>query len=160
MTRISWILLLVGGISLAGCQPTQPAGPSVLSEADKAAIESSSQAFLKGFRAADWNAVSALYTEDAVLMPPNAPTVQGKEAIGKFFGSMPPAAAFDLQNVEIDGREDLAFVRGTYRMTLSVGGGEPVVDAGKYLEIRRKQADGSWLIWRDTFNSDVPAAGH
>ena len=56
---------------------------------------------------------------------------------------------------EIEGRGDLAYVRGTYTMTLHPDGApEPVEDAGKYLEIRRKQSDGSWLYVADMFNSD------
>ena len=33
---------------------------------------------------------------------------------------------------------------------------QPIQDHGKFIEIRRKQPDGSWLISRDIFNSDLP----
>jgi ketosteroid isomerase-like protein len=56
---------------------------------------------------------------------------------------------------EIDGRADLAYVRGSYSMTLHPQGAPaPVDDVGKYLEIRMHQADGSWLLAVDIFNSD------
>jgi len=32
----------------------------------------------------------------------------------------------------------------------------PIEDRGKYLTIWRKQADGSWMVHRGTFNSDLP----
>lgn len=32
----------------------------------------------------------------------------------------------------------------------------PVKDSGKYVEVRRRQADGRWLVAVDIFNSDVP----
>jgi ketosteroid isomerase-like protein len=35
-------------------------------------------------------------------------------------------------------------------------GMEPYQDAGKYLTICEKQADGSWLIKASTWNSDIP----
>ena len=42
-------------------------------------------------------------------------------------------------------------------MTMNPPGAEPVHEAGKYIEIRKKQADGSWLLYRDIYNSDMPA---
>lgn len=30
-------------------------------------------------------------------------------------------------------------------------------DSGKYIEIRRKQSDGTWKIFRDIVNSEGPA---
>ena len=147
--------VLAGSLVLLSIAACQSAGPAALSEADRAAIEATSQAFLTAARAADWTAVAATYTEDAVLMPPNAPAVAGRSAIQAFFESLPPVTQFDLTSLEIEGRDDLAYVRGTYEMTMSGAGGLPVVDSGKYLEIRRRQADGSWLLHRDVFNSDL-----
>ena len=47
--------------------------------------------------------------------------------------------------------------RGTYAMTFTLPGAPgPTEDRGKYLLIERKQADGSWLITNEMFNSDVP----
>jgi uncharacterized protein (TIGR02246 family) len=134
----------------------QPAGPAPLSDADRAALEGTAQAFASAARAGNWVAVAALYTEDAVLMPPNAPAVEGRSAIQAFFTSLPPVTAFDLKTVEIDGRGDLAYVSGNYAMTITPPGGTPVNDTGKFLEIHRRQPDGSWPLHRDMFNSDVP----
>jgi hypothetical protein len=39
------------------------------------------------------------------------------------------------------------------------GAANPIRDRGKYIEIRRRQEDGSWLISRDIFNSNQPPAG-
>ena len=44
-------------------------------------------------------------------------------------------------------------------MTIEVDGAS-VEDVGKYIEIRRKQADGSWLLDVDMFNSDLEAGAH
>jgi len=63
--------------------------------------------------------------------------------------------SFDLD--EVDGRGDLAFVRSSYRMTMEIPGAPgPVTDEGKFVEIRRKQADGRWLVAVDIFNSNLP----
>ncbi len=147
---------LIGGFAAAAILVAcQAYGPATLSEADIEAIGATTQDWQAAGRANDWAAVAALYTEDAVLMPPNAPAVTGPANIQAYFGSLPPMGALDLADVEIDGVGDWAFVRGTYSLTMAVEGMEPIADSGTYLEICRKQADGTWLIYRDIYNSDV-----
>ncbi len=141
---------------LAACQaPAPEVGP--LSEEDVAAIKASSAAFVEAVLAGDWSAVAAMYTEDAVLMFPNEPAVEGRVAVQAFFELFPSNTQFEPTIVQIDGRGDLAFVRATYSMTILVEGTpEPTHDTGKYVEIRRKQPDGKWLIAVDISNSDLP----
>jgi len=43
-------------------------------------------------------------------------------------------------------------VRGTYQVAYLSG----ATEHGKFLEIRRGEKDGRWLIVADIFNSDVP----
>lgn len=51
----------------------------------------------------------------------------------------------------------MAFARGTYSVKRTpVAGGETVETDGKYMTIFKRQADGSWKIYRDIFNSNVP----
>lgn len=57
---------------------------------------------------------------------------------------------------EMDGRGNLAYVRGAYSLAIPMGKMmEPIHDSGKYIEMRRKQADGSWLIALDIYNCDL-----
>lgn len=35
--------------------------------------------------------------------------------------------------------------------------GNPVTDRGKYLEVWKKQSDGTWKCIVDTWNSDLPS---
>ena len=62
-----------------------------------------------------------------------------------------------LELVEIEGYGDMAYVRGTARLVMPGENGEDVVLVGKYLEIHRKQPDGTWQMSRDAFNLDAPA---
>ena len=125
-----------------------------LTEADISAIRAVTEA-LPGYMEGDRSGIGSLYTEDAVLMPGGAPTVHGREAIREFMGGFPPVKKFELSIDEIDGRGDLAFVRGPFEMTMEPEGAPaPVKMVGKYIEIRQRQADGSWLISRDIFNAD------
>jgi len=101
--------------------------------------------------------VIEFYTDNAAFMPPNAPMIQGKEALREFSKMWPPVTAFNLIVEDIDGRDDLAYIRGAYSQTIAIEGvPEPIQDKGKFLEIMRKQQDGAWLISVDMLNSDMP----
>jgi ketosteroid isomerase-like protein len=138
---------------------TASAQSAKLGGKDLIAIRSASEAFAKGLLTADFASVSKLYTETATLMPPNQGAVEGRAAILAWMQAFPPVKDFKLAPVDIDGRGDLAYVRGTFSMTfVPPGAPGPIIDVGKYVEIRRRQADGSWLIVADIFNSDQPLA--
>jgi ketosteroid isomerase-like protein len=44
-------------------------------------------------------------------------------------------------------------------MSFNSPSGKPLRDRGKYVTVWRKQADGSWRVVRDVFNSDLPVPG-
>lgn len=149
--RSAALLLLMGAVTLLGCkgQVREPA----VSQADAAAIRQADLDFVVYAVAGDWDALAAFYTEEAVVMPPNQELVIGRTAIRNLY-SVLTISDFSLETVEIDGRGDLVFSRGTYSWTVAVGEGEPVADHGKWLTIWRKQADGTWLLSQDIWNSD------
>jgi len=150
--------LVVGLFCAALTAPALAQSP--LSEKDLAAIRSSTEAFANKVVAADFSGVAALYTENADLAPPNQAAVQGRVAIEAWMKAFPPVKELNFKIVSVEGRGDLAYVRGTYAMTLTPpGAAAPVKDQGKYIEVRRKAKDGSWKIAHDIFNSDLPA-GH
>ncbi|UCG88728.1 MAG: DUF4440 domain-containing protein [Gemmatimonadota bacterium] len=146
----SVVLMLTLGVTT--CRP----GVGRLSEEDVAAIRSTHAAYHEVVSAKDWDAVVTYYTTDAVIMPPNQPAVHGRDPIRDWYASFPPVTEVELPIVEIDGRGDIAYVRGTYTLTMAIKGTpEPIMDSGKNLAIWRRQPDGSWLIAIDTFNSDL-----
>lgn len=93
-------------------------------------------------------------------MPPNSPPVVGKEQIRARNKAVLDQFSFDMgiTNEEVRVAGDWAYARGTYTATLTPKqGGEAVFIDGKYMTILERQADGSWKIHRDIFNSNVPA---
>ncbi|MEN8375353.1 MAG: DUF4440 domain-containing protein [Gemmatimonadota bacterium] len=142
----------------AACQPVDQA-PSELTAADAEAIRAVDAAATEAGVAGDFDAFAALYTEDAILLPPNAPAVTGRSAIRDYWASVPPIVAFEIEVEEIVGRGDLAYVQGSYLLELAPPGApEPIRDNGKFIEIRRRQPDGSWPLSRDIYNSNLPIA--
>jgi len=148
--------LIVPGLILilAACRVAPPA----LTDEDKTSIRAAIDSLVANVRARRDSANALLYTENASVMPPNAGIVEGRAAVRGWLTAFPPVSDFTLTPIEIDGRGDLAYVRGTYSFKLVGPDGHQVgEDHGKFLEIRRKQPDGKWLIAADIFNSDVPA---
>ena len=140
-----------------GEEVAEEVGVVGLSDEDVAAIKTAHDAYGQTMISKDWVALIAMHTEDAVIMPPNMPLIQGREAIQAWNEASPLITAFNLTCVEIDGRSDLAYVRGVYTLTMELEGApEPIQDTGKFLDILQKQQDGSWLIANDIFNSDLP----
>lgn len=127
-----------------------------LSAADHASIRALTDRFVQLMLAGNFDGVVTLYTENGILMPPHHAAVQGRAALRTFLGSFPRISGFSATVHEIDGRADLAYVRGSFSMTVRPDGAPgPITDKGKFLEIRRRQADGSWLLAVDIFNSDT-----
>jgi uncharacterized protein (TIGR02246 family) len=139
-------------ITLPGCQRRAES----LTDADRNAITAVIANFDKAMLAADWPAVLSAYTEDAILLPPNTPVVQGRAVMQKFFEGFPKITEFKQRVVEIEGYGDLAFPRGTYETTMNPTGAKaPLKDRGKILAVWRKQPDGKWLASRVIWNSDL-----
>ena len=159
-TRKALVVCSLLALTSTACQPSaQEVGP--LSEEDIGAIEDIIQQYVQAFLAKDLNAYTGLWTEDAVEMPPNSPALEGREAIIQNWMAGPTPTKFVLDVLDIDGADDVAYVRGTYSITMSVAGvPEPVRDEGKYLSIFKKQPDATWLFSVDTWNSDLPLSSN
>jgi ketosteroid isomerase-like protein len=139
---------------LAGCK----VAPPPLVEADKTAIRAQTDSFVASMKLRRDSASAAHYTENATVMPPNAGIAEGRAAIRAWLEAFPPLTEFSLTPVEVDGRGDLAYERGTYAFTIAAASGKPATsDHGKYLVIKRRQPGGTWLVSVDIFNSDLPA---
>ncbi len=135
------------GVALSRDEGYQAARTTGLSPADIAAIRATSDRWFTAVRAGRWADAAATFTTDAVLRF-GVDVYEGRAAIQTFHESMPP---FDKTRVlhidEIEGRGDMAFVAG-HSTIVPDGGGMPVVVA-RYIDIRLRQPDGTWLFYRD-----------
>jgi uncharacterized protein (TIGR02246 family) len=142
------------------CQPQQPTTPDTRA-ADEAALKAADEAWAKAAASKDVDKTVAYYSDDATVLPPNSPSVTGKDQIRAIWKSMiEPAGStigWKVTKAEVAKSGDLGYVSGTYEMT-DMSTGKPVNDRGKYLEVWKKQADGSWKCVADMFSSDLPAA--
>lgn len=150
MRKTFWSLLLV--VTLMSL----PAA----AETAREAIEKGAEAWPAAFNAGDAAAVAALYSENAMLLPPDATQVQGRQAIQDMFQSWIDDGykniKFDL--VEIEDSGDLAYEVGLFSVDYPVEGDQMATATGNYLVVWKREADGVWRLYRDTWNDTPPPA--
>jgi ketosteroid isomerase-like protein len=115
------------------------------------------RALVDAFLQNDQAAIRDLYATDAIVMPPNVPAISGHAKIlpwAKEISGVLQAFAASPISAKISG--DLAWIAGTYTMTVKLPDGKTADDRGKYLEVWRRE-EGRWRIVADMFNSDLPA---
>ena len=111
--------------------------------------------------AKDLDKTVSFYSDDAIVMPPNAPAATTKEAIRNVWKDLIASASsvsWKATRIEVAKSGDIAYLSGTYEVTLNDASGKLVNDRGKYLEVWEKQADGKWKCGADIWNSDLPAS--
>jgi len=127
-----------------------------LSTEDISAIKSVNEVFGGYVVAQDFESLVQLYTNDVVFMPPNGPAVHGRDNLLAWFKAFPKATHMETNVDHVEGHGDLAYVLGRYSMTIEPEGAPgPISDRGKFIEIRKRQPDGTWRMAADIFNSDL-----
>ncbi len=127
-------------------------------KAEIAAIRETMNQYAVTVNAGDLAGWLSLWTEDGIQMYPGLPSRVGKAQIR---AGMKPAFDQLILKIAITKHEarvsgDLGFERGTYILSMIPRKkGETEKFDGKYLTILEKQANGSWKIIRDCFNSNV-----
>jgi uncharacterized protein (TIGR02246 family) len=136
---------------LLGCA----APPAPDSARDEAAIRALSDARAEAFRQGDASAIAARFTQDGLLMAPGAPAAQGRDAVRAYYQKLFDQFELGLESGydEVSVSGNLAFGRGFAKVTARPKAGGPTsISTAKYLNILRRQPDGSWLTTHDIWN--------
>lgn len=146
--------LMAAILTGAACQSRSIVG---LTTTDEASLRQALDIEMGAANARDATRWASVYAQDAIVLRPHAPAVQGREAIQQWLATLPQISNARGEGVEAVGFGDLAYLRGTYSMTFSIPGvPTPIEEQGKFLQIYRKQSDGSWKMTREIYNSDLP----
>jgi uncharacterized protein (TIGR02246 family) len=127
---------------------------------DESAVRDADTQWSKAAMANDLDGTVSYYTDDASLLPPNAPIATGKQAIRAVWSSMlnpDVTVSWQVNKADVARSGELAYVMGTYQIAAKNPQGKPQEDHGKMVEVWKKQADGKWKTVADIFNSDLPA---
>jgi uncharacterized protein (TIGR02246 family) len=135
------------------------AGTSARRAADEKALRDSDSEWSKAASEGDVDRTVSFYTDDATLLPPNAPVVSGREAIRREWADILKGFSGTLHwhatKVEVSRSGDIGYTIGRYEGTFTPPNGKPAQDRGKYLEVWKKQANGQWKCVADMYSSDL-----
>jgi len=128
---------------------------------DVIAIEKVLNQYAVAVNTGDLELYLSLHTDDVVKMPPNAPATFGKEELRAnmepLFDDFTCEMTINGEETQVDG--DLGYSWCTYTLSITPkAGGETIIAEpdGKALGIYKRQADGSWKLSHDCYNSNVP----
>lgn len=135
------------------------AAPSRASSSPEPSLRDADDHWSKAAATHDLEKTLSFYSPDAVVMPPNEPSFSNRDAIRDVWKKLLADAvkiSWTTTRAEISQSGDLGYTSGTYEITTRNDRGETIQDRGKYVEVWRKQTDGSWKCSVDMFNSDLP----
>ncbi len=162
-----WLTLRVSGcftglvLLVAACELAPPE-MGLLPE-DQAAIEELAETYVEAAMEGDWGRVAALFREDAALLPPEQPAVEGRGNISEALQPPPGVelTIMTLGDMEIEGGPFVAFARGTFVQQFvadTPDGPIQWTEEGSWLSVLRRdttEPGEGWGILRHIWNSDV-----
>ncbi len=148
--------LLLVPLAVLGCQPAGQAGggmddmaqqPAMSAAEVRGAVDQVRAAWVEAAQAGDAAAVSALYTDDAVMVGADGNEARGRaaiqDALAAQFGML---SDLSIQVADFGTEDGVAYETGTFSQTMTPAGGEAASMSGRYMVVLLHQDDGSWKI--------------
>jgi ketosteroid isomerase-like protein len=125
--------------------------------AAQVAIRAQNDRWARYTNAAQADSFPALFTADAVMMPPNVPPVTVHDSIAaRVKALMLPNGTLTLDNQSIVVSGAVAIVRGKFAYISPAQGKNPAIELhGSYMEHFHHVGD-QWLIAENIWNTDAP----
>ena len=112
---------------------------------------------VEGLAKGDAATVASVYAPDARLLPPGMDVQTGGDIQRYWQGAVDAGLRHGrIETVSYEEYDGLAVEEGRWELRASAEA--PVVDAGKFLIVHKRQADGRWKYAYDMFNSSLAAA--
>ncbi len=147
------VLAMLASATGCGRRPA-PAAPPAEGEAE-AAIAALLLRYQELSNATAADSLATLYAEDAILVPPDAAIVEGREAIRAFWrDGIEGGITFERVRTVAHGTS--GWVAGRYQLEAT---DEQAADSGKFLMTVERQADRAWRITADSWNTWSEGAG-
>ena len=143
--------ILLSMLALAACSSR-----TGLSDRDVTAVRESMDAYVRTTLASDWDNWGKLLLPDVVAMPPNHTPLIGRDATIAYVKTYPKVTKFTVTVDEISGGGDVAYARGRYSIATVTPEGKSSAEKGSFLEIHKRQSNGTWPYASFIWHSDAP----
>ena len=149
------IICLLSLPCLQGCSQKDHGAAS--DEKDIAAITAVSKARADAFNQGNAAGIAVHFTDDALLMAPDQPTLKGKAAVQSYyqhiFDEYETRLRSYYEEVKVSGQ--ISYGRGFAEVALSPKqGGQALTSTAKYINIMKREADGTWKTTHDIWNGN------
>jgi ketosteroid isomerase-like protein len=140
-------------ILIAGLCTAASIGPPAFAGSPRNDIDAANARFGAAYDAHDANAIAALYTEHASVLPPGQDIATGRAAIAKLWGGLMDSGLkiTSLQTVSLDQFGSAMREIGRFAGTVPGTDKQPKPIAGKYVVIW-KRVHGKWMLDSDIWN--------
>ena len=150
---------LAAALFLAGC--TMP--PTIDMDAELTALRAAATAYHTAASSKDADAVVGMYDQSAIMVPPNADMVEGLAGVQNYrFGFIETPGVeleFEIVRAEVSAAGDIGWTLAIGEITINRPAGPRGRDRVRDFHTWKKQADGSWKVVVDLWNSGLPAGG-
>lgn len=147
------VMMAVMVVTLTGCSVRVNRNPT-----DASAVEQASVAYEDAVRRQDINAAASFVAEDAVLMPADAPSMNGRAAyvalLQRVAGQL-KVLEYKTTERSIERHGETAIESGVYRQRLKFGEMERTFDT-RYIYIWKNTGSTGWKITRALYNHTAP----
>jgi uncharacterized protein (TIGR02246 family) len=128
-------------------------------ERERESLRRSDREWARAAGSGDVEKIVSYWTDDAVVLPPGAPALVGKQAIRAFVAHSLKVPGFAISweagQVVVAAGGDTGYTVGTNKVTVSGADGRPVTTVGKAVTVWRKEPDGAWRCVVDIWNTDA-----
>ena len=158
------MLAAAGAILLPWAVAEQSARPAATDtgQRDVAAIEALYSAWNEAVENGDIPGYLAVLDADVELMPTDASPIRGRDHYGVFLQPVFGNDRFEIEvadapTVEVDG--DLAYARYDYIIhRMPVGSDDRFSTSRKFLDVLKRQPDGTWRVFKHIWNYNESGA--
>ncbi len=114
--------------------------------------------FISAYNSEDGPGIAALFASDGMIAPPGMMSIEQSGIAEYYIKQFASGGDFTLE-VEREGilvAGDMSVAWGGFAASVLMEGMEPTVTTGRYGVISRREADGTWKIYRHMFNYITP----
>lgn len=139
----STVTAFVLALGMSSCAPPE-AESSPFSAEDAAGVRANLSAYMGADPINEAETFFSQFTDDVYWVYSDRPPWVGMQGLRNV--DWCHTLSGEIRADRVEGSGDLAYARGTYRLSLDCAGDAPVSSQGVFLSAHRRQQDGSWRI--------------